>query len=128
MDFAARKLAVLAPAFRDTAILARFRRLDQPGRLHYLRPVNLWKRTSHSPVARPRDDDGSSMFKTSSYKERFKGQLRMEVFNLTNTPYFYAPGADGSNTGNEVGSAQFGQISLQANFPRVFQVGVRLMF
>jgi hypothetical protein len=69
-----------------------------------------------------------SMFKTWAYKEHLKGQFRMEVFNLTNTPYFYAPGADGSNTGNEVGSAQFGQISLQANFPRVFQVGVRLMF
>jgi hypothetical protein len=68
-----------------------------------------------------------SMFKTWG-TERYKGQFRMEVFNLTNTPQFYAPGADSSNTGNEVGSAQFGQIALQANFPRVFQMGVRLMF
>jgi hypothetical protein len=67
------------------------------------------------------------MFKSWGY-ERYRAQFRMEVFNLTNTPQFYAPGADGSNTGNEVGSATFGQIALQANFPRVFQAGVRLSF
>jgi hypothetical protein len=68
-----------------------------------------------------------SMFKSWGY-ERYKAQFRMEVFNLTNTPQFYGPGADSSNTGNEVGSATFGQIALQANFPRVFQMGVRFSF
>jgi hypothetical protein len=69
-----------------------------------------------------------SMFKTWSYQERYKAQFRLEVFNLTNTPQFYAPGADSSNTGTSINSAQFGQITAQANFPRVFQIGVRFMF
>ena len=68
-----------------------------------------------------------SMFKSWG-TERYKGQFRIEVFNLTNTPQFYAPGADSSNTGTQVGSASFGQIALQANFPRVVQIGVRGSF
>jgi hypothetical protein len=68
-----------------------------------------------------------SLFKSFG-TERYKGQFRAEVFNLTNTPYFYAPGADGSNTGNDINSSVFGHIALQANFPRVVQIGVRLMF
>jgi hypothetical protein len=68
-----------------------------------------------------------SLFKTVG-TERYKGQFRVEVFNLTNTPQFYAPGADGSNSGNELGSSSFGQIALQANFPRVIQIGIRGMF
>jgi len=68
-----------------------------------------------------------SLFKTVG-TERYRGQFRLEVFNLTNTPQFYAPGADGSNSGNEIGSSSFGQIALQANFPRVIQIGIRGMF
>ncbi len=68
-----------------------------------------------------------SMFKSFG-TERYKGQFRVEVFNLTNTPQFYAPGADGSNSGNEVGASSFGQIALQANFPRVVQIGIRGQF
>lgn len=59
-----------------------------------------------------------SMFKTFDLLERFKAQFRAEVFNLTNTPLFYGP-----NT--QYGSSTFGQITSQANFPRVFQLGVR---
>ncbi len=59
-----------------------------------------------------------SMFKTFDIYERFKAQFRAEVFNLTNTPQFYGP-----NT--QFGSSTFGQITSQANFPRVFQLGVR---
>jgi hypothetical protein len=69
-----------------------------------------------------------SLFKSWAYRERYKAQFRMEVFNLTNTPQFYAPGADGSNTGTSINSSQFGQITAQANFPRVFQIGVKFMF
>ena len=67
-----------------------------------------------------------SMFKSWG-TERYRGQFRIEVFNLTNTPQFYAPGSN-SNTGTQVGSASFGQIALQANFPRVVQIGIRGSF
>jgi hypothetical protein len=61
-----------------------------------------------------------SMFK--SYKfERFQGQFRAEVFNLTNTPQFYGPAT-------QWGSSTFGKITSQANFPRVLQIGVRFAF
>jgi hypothetical protein len=68
-----------------------------------------------------------SLFKTWGY-ERYQAQFRAEAFNVTNTPYFYAPGADSSNSGNAVGASTFGQIALQANFPRVLQIGIRVMF
>jgi len=65
-----------------------------------------------------------SMFKTYAAEligTSFKAQFRAEVFNLTNTPQFYGP-----NT--TFGSSNFGQITTQANFPRVFQLGVRFFF
>ena len=65
-----------------------------------------------------------SMFKTYSAEilgTNFHAQFRCEVFNLTNTPQFYGP-----NT--TFGSSTFGQITTQANFPRVFQLGLRFYF
>ena len=44
--------------------------------------------------------------------------FKADVFNLTNTPLFYGP-----NT--QLGTSTFGQITSQANFPRVIQIGVR---
>ena len=61
-----------------------------------------------------------SMFK-SYHLERFTGQFRAEVFNLTNTPQFYGPAT-------QFGSSTFGKITTQANFPRVIQLGVRFAF
>jgi hypothetical protein len=65
-----------------------------------------------------------SMFKTFSQEmlhTTMRAQFRCEVFNLTNTPQFYGP-----NT--TFGSSTFGQITTQANFPRVFQLGVRFYY
>jgi hypothetical protein len=59
-----------------------------------------------------------SMNKTFDVYENFKAQFRFEVFNLTNTPLF-----DGMNT--TFGSATFGQITNQANYPRIVQLGLR---
>jgi hypothetical protein len=62
-----------------------------------------------------------SMNKTFDVFERFKAQFRFEVFNLTNTPLF-----DGLNT--TFGSATFGQITNQANYPRIVQLGLRFTY
>jgi hypothetical protein len=61
-----------------------------------------------------------SLFKSYSL-ERYKAQFRCEVFNLTNTPQFYGPQTN-------INSSTFGQITSQANFSRIFQLGVRLEF
>jgi hypothetical protein len=62
-----------------------------------------------------------SLSKSITLFERFKMLLKGDVFNLTNTPVFYGP-----NT--QVGTATFGQITSQANFPRIIQAGVRFLF
>jgi hypothetical protein len=61
-----------------------------------------------------------SLFKSYSL-ERLRAQFRCEVFNLTNTPQFYGPQTN-------INSSTFGQITSQANFSRIFQLGVRFEF
>ena len=70
------------------------------------------------PVRRRSD---FSMNKTFDVYEKFKAQFRFEVFNLTNTPLF-----DSLNT--TFGSATFGQITNQANYPRIVQLGLRFTY
>jgi hypothetical protein len=62
-----------------------------------------------------------SVFKSYSMREKLKAQFRFEVFNLTNTPLF-----NGLNT--TFGSATFGQITNQANYPRIVQLGLRFSY
>jgi hypothetical protein len=62
-----------------------------------------------------------SIFKSYAFREKLKAQFRFEVFNLTNTPLF-----NGMNT--TFGSATFGQITNQANYPRIVQLGVRFSY
>ena len=62
-----------------------------------------------------------SLFKTFTFKERYKAQFRAEVFNLTNTPLF-------NMLNTTFGSSAFGQITNQANYPRVIQLGFRFTF
>ena len=62
-----------------------------------------------------------SLFKNVLIRERVNAQFRAETFNTFNTPWFTGP-----NT--SFGSASFGQITAQANFPRYLQLGVRVSF
>ena len=62
-----------------------------------------------------------SLFKIYTFVEKVKAQFRVEVFNLTNTPQFYGPQTN-------LNSTTFGKITQQANFSRIFQLGVRFEF
>ncbi len=62
-----------------------------------------------------------SLFKNILIKEKVNIQLRLETFNTFNTPEFAGP-----NTA--FGSANFGAITSQANFPRYLQVGVHVTY
>ncbi len=62
-----------------------------------------------------------SLFKNVLIRDRFNAQFRAETFNTFNTPWFAGP-----NT--SFGSASFGQITSQANFPRYLQLGLRVSF
>jgi trimeric autotransporter adhesin len=62
-----------------------------------------------------------SVFKTYNVREGLKAQFRFEIFNLTNTPLF-------DNLNTTFGSATFGQITNQANYPRIVQLGVRFSY
>ncbi|HYP15447.1 MAG TPA: TonB-dependent receptor, partial [Bryobacteraceae bacterium] len=62
-----------------------------------------------------------SMFKTFEFAEGFRAQFRAEAMNALNSPIFNGPDTN-------LGSASFGKITRQANFPRYIQLGVRFYF
>ncbi len=62
-----------------------------------------------------------SLFKNVVFRDRVNARFRAETFNTFNTPQFSGP-----NTA--FGSASFGQITTQANFPRYLQLGLRVSF
>lgn len=64
----------------------------------------------------------ASLFKTFTFKEKYKAQFRAEAYNITNTPVFYGPATNISNP------ATFGHITTQANYPRILQLGLRFFF
>lgn len=66
-------------------------------------------------------DWNASLFKSFSITEKFKAQFRAEFLNATNTPNFRGPGT-------AFGSGSFGQITSQANFSRMVQLGARIYF
>jgi hypothetical protein len=69
-----------------------------------------------------------SLFRNFSITERFKGQLRLESFNFSDTPHY-------DNPDTTLGSANFGRVTTAGgNYstgrgdPRQFQVGLKLYF
>lgn len=62
-----------------------------------------------------------SVIKNTRIFEGFNAQFRLEAVNGFNTPIFRAP-----NT--QVGNPNFGRITSQANFARIVQLSVRLMW
>ena len=65
----------------------------------------------------------ASIFKSWGFggEGKYKLQYRFEMLNATNTPYFRSP--NGS-----FGSANFGKVLSQGNFPRFIQMGARFQF
>lgn len=61
------------------------------------------------------------ILKTTTIFENLRTQFRLEAINAFNSPIFRAP-----NTA--FGNANFGKITSQANFSRVIQVSLRLMW
>jgi trimeric autotransporter adhesin len=62
-----------------------------------------------------------SVLKNTTIFEGFNAQFRFEAINAFNTPVFRAP-----NT--QLGNSNFGVITSQANFARIMQVSLRLMW
>jgi hypothetical protein len=63
-----------------------------------------------------------SLFKTFALPSRMRLQVRLESFNMFNTPWFGAPNTNVTN-------AAFGTVApTQANDPRNVQLGIRFMF
>jgi hypothetical protein len=64
----------------------------------------------------------ASLHKTVTFKEYYHVQFRAEALNLTNTVLFASPTLNVSSPGS------FGSITSQTNFPRLFQISVRITF
>jgi len=64
----------------------------------------------------------ASLHKTVTFKEYYHVQFRAEALNLTNTVLFASPTTSISSPGT------FGVITSQTNFPRLFQISVRITF
>jgi hypothetical protein len=62
-----------------------------------------------------------SLFKSVTFRDRYKVQFRFEGLNATNTPLFASPGTS-------LGSASFGKITSQTNLARQLQMALRLTF
>jgi hypothetical protein len=62
-----------------------------------------------------------SLFKTFAIYENFKAQFRAEALNAMNTPLFRSPTT-------AFGNGSFGRVTSQGNFPRMYQLGLRIYF
>jgi hypothetical protein len=62
-----------------------------------------------------------SLFKEMRWQETLAVQVRIEAFNLTNSPHFANPNTD-------LSQAQFGAITQTIGTPRILQFGARIKF
>jgi hypothetical protein len=62
-----------------------------------------------------------SLSKTTTLAGRRSVELRVEAYNVTNTPSFRNPVSD-------LGAANFGQITRTRGGPRLIQLGIKLRF
>jgi hypothetical protein len=62
-----------------------------------------------------------SVFKETTFAERFKWRLELQGGNITNRVVFCNPNENWS-------SSNFGQVALQCNQPRSFQLGTKIEF
>jgi hypothetical protein len=87
-----------------------------------VQPSGAFGNTPRNIITSPHTADlDAAIHKTIQISERLKAQLRLESFNVTNTPPLGTPGLD-------IGSPKsFGVISTAGN-PRQNQVGVKLLF
>jgi len=70
----------------------------------------------------------AGLFKEIPLTERFKAQLRAEVFNLTNTPHFNPPEGNASNATFMVISSSYGSRFAQDQGNRLFRFALRVTF
>jgi hypothetical protein len=67
------------------------------------------------------NDWSPSVAKRMALTEHVTLQLRLESYNVLNHPVFGPPNTTATSSG-------FGVINTQANRPRTFQIGARLVF
>jgi len=66
-------------------------------------------------------DESISLRREIGFTERWKLAITADVFNVTNSVHFAAPGTN-------IDSANFGQVSTTTNLPRKIQLNARIMF
>jgi Carboxypeptidase regulatory-like domain/TonB dependent receptor len=69
----------------------------------------------------------ASIVKRFKVNGRIAGELRVDAFNLTNTPHFNTPGDGGTDATRQLGSPTFGQV-LSSFGERFLRFGARVTF
>jgi hypothetical protein len=67
-------------------------------------------------------NEDATLNRTFTITERFKADLAVEAFNVTNTPLFNGPAS------LDINNANFGRITSQQNTPRSLQLGLKISF
>jgi len=79
---------------------------------------NVGRNTMRGPARMNMD---FSLFRKFKVTEKVGTEFRVETFNITNTPHF-------GNPNGSITSSNFGKITSDANDPRSFRFGLRIVF